>query len=91
MSENASKGTPLLTLAGSLGAILIFVLVIYLAYLPNRPEPIDTAVAAERQAKADEARAAGAAKLSSYVVSETGAVQIPIDAAIERVLKGYNQ
>ncbi|MEO0508745.1 MAG: hypothetical protein AAF065_02660 [Verrucomicrobiota bacterium] len=89
MSDSATQNTPWLTLFGSLGAILIFVLIIYLAYLPNRPEPINVAVAEARQAKADEARAAGLAKISGYAVSSTGSIQVPIEDAMELVVEEY--
>jgi len=91
MSDSPKQKTPLLTFLGSLGAILIFALIIYLAYLPNRPDPIDKAVSKERQAKADEARAAGIAKLNSYAVSATGTVQIPIEEAMELIVKEYQK
>lgn len=91
MSDSDKKNALLFTLLGSLGAILIFVLVIFLAYLPNRPEPIDTAIAKARQAKADEARAAAAAKLNNYVVAANGSVQIPITEAMELVVKDYTK
>jgi hypothetical protein len=91
MSETPKQNAPLLTFLGSVGAILIFALVVYLAYLPNRPAPIDQSVAQERQAKADEARAAGIAKLSNYAVSGTGAVQIPIEEAMKLVVEEYQQ
>ena len=60
MSEaKISKSNTLLTFLGCLGALLVFVLIIFIAYLPNRPERVDAQVYATRQAKADESRAAG--------------------------------
>jgi hypothetical protein len=91
MSDTPKQNTTLLTFLGSVGAILIFAVIIYLAYLPNRPAPINEAIAAERQAKADEARAAGIAKLTNYAVSGTGAVQIPIEEAMKLVVEEYQQ
>ena len=43
----------MLTFLGSLGAILIFSLILFIAYLPHRPAPVDAQVVATRQAKAD--------------------------------------
>ncbi len=79
------------TFIGALGAILIFAVIIYIAYLPNRAEPVDSAVVAERQAKADEARAAGIAKLNGFAVvdKEAGTVRIPIELAKELTLNHY--
>lgn len=89
MSDNTSSNSFFLTFLGSLGAILIFALIIFLAYLPNRPEPINQAVAEARQAKADESRAAGIAKISKYAVNADGSIQIPVDAAMDLVTNEY--
>lgn len=79
------------TFIGALGAILIFAVIIYIAYLPNRADRVDAAVVADRQAKADEARAAGVAKLNGFAVvnKETGTVRIPIELAKELTLYQY--
>lgn len=81
------------TFIGALGAILIFAVIIYIAYLPNRAPRVDVASVAERQAKADEARASGIAKLTGYAVVDkaTGTVRIPIEQAKELTLKKYSQ
>ncbi len=92
MSETEiSKSNFLFTFLGSLGAILIFVLIIFIAYLPNRPAPVDAEIAAQRQATADEARAAGKSKLEGYEVlnQEAGTVRVPIEAAMELTVKTY--
>jgi hypothetical protein len=91
MSEQSSSNSFLATFLGSLGAILIFALILYLAYLPNRPAPIDQAISEARQANADEARAAGTAKISNYAVNADGSVQIPVDAAMGLVVKDYEK
>lgn len=92
MSDNqASQSNFLLTFLGGLGAILIFVLILFIAYLPNRPEPVDADVAAERQAKADEARTAGIQKLNALEVidAEAGVARIPIQDAMQRTVSAY--
>ena len=91
MSDHAASNSKLATFFGSLGAILLFVLVISLAYLPHLPEPIDTEVNEERQAKADEARAAGIAKISEYAVNADGSVQIPVEEAMSLVTDEYKK
>jgi hypothetical protein len=91
MSDQPSSKSKLPTFLGSLGAILIFGLIIFLAYLPNLPEPIDQSIVVERQAKADEARAAGIAKISKYTVNGDGSIQIPVDTAMEIVVKTYSK
>ena len=92
MSETqVSKSNHLLTFLGSLGAILIFVLILFIAYLPNRPEPVDAQVSADRQAKADEARAAGIKKLTSLEVvdADTAVSRIPIEDAMKVTVTAY--
>jgi hypothetical protein len=94
MSDSqVSKSNFLLTFLGGLGAILIFLLILFIAYLPNRPEPVDANVAAERQAKADEARAAGIKKLTTLEVinAEAGTARIPISDAMQRTVSLYRE
>lgn len=88
----ASKNSGLLTFLGSLGGILIFALIIWIAYLPNRPEPVNAQAAADRQAKADEARAAGIAKITSTEVidADSGKVRIPVDQAMKLLVEDYD-
>ena len=93
MSETQiSKSNTLLTFIGCLGAFLVFVLIIFVAYLPNRPERVDAQVYATRQAKADESRAAGVQKLTNYelIDAEAGTARIPIDEAISITIASYN-
>ena len=92
MSEpQPSRSNFILTFLGGVGAILIFLLILFIAYLPNRPAPVDADVVAERQAKADESRAAGIKKITTLEVinAEAGTVRIPIDDAMQRVVSTY--
>jgi hypothetical protein len=89
MADQPSKTNKVATFFGSLGAILIFALVIYVAYLPNRPEPIDAQANAERLARAEEATAQGIAKISDYAVAADGSIQIPVEEAMQQVLREY--
>ncbi|MDC0497451.1 hypothetical protein OAN72_00600 [bacterium] len=88
----ATKGSSLLTFLGSLGGILIFFLIIWIAYLPNRPEPVNALATADRQAKADEARAAGIAKVTTTEVidADLGTVRIPVDQAMKLLVEDYD-
>jgi hypothetical protein len=93
MSETkVSKSNLMLTFLGSLGAILIFALILFIAYLPNRPDAVDAATNATRQAKADEARAAGLEKLNNYEVisASEGTARIPIEEAMKLTVTAYN-
>ena len=93
MSQSeVSTSNRLFTFLGGLGAILIFGLILYVAYLPNRPAAVDQAVKDARQVKADESRAAGQGKLTGYAVinAEAGSVRIPIDQAMELTITKYS-
>ena len=86
-----SPSNRLLSLVGIFGAILAFAAIIFVAYLPSRPDPIDQAVNEDRQAKADQARAAGVAKLVGFEVidAEAGTVRIPIVDAMDSTVAAY--
>ncbi|MFO8028170.1 MAG: hypothetical protein R6U56_10945 [Opitutales bacterium] len=90
MSDQTSSQSIWPTFLGSLGAILIFALIIFLAYLPNRPEPVDQAASEERQAKADEAQAEGTAKITKYAVKGDDSIQIPVEEAMDFVVEEYS-
>ncbi|MFP4068861.1 MAG: hypothetical protein ACLFVC_01645 [Opitutales bacterium] len=89
--KKPSTNNQVLTFLGSLGAILIFLLIMLVAYLPNRPEPVDAEVDAERREQAEEALAAGNKKITTYGVvdKEAGIVRIPVAEAMEMTVKAY--
>ena len=90
--KNISLSNFWLSFLGTVGALAIFALILFVAYLPNRAEPVDAQVAEERRQNADETIAAGNAKLEGYAVvnAETGTVRIPIEQAMELTLRDYN-
>ena len=93
MSQTESfKINQLLSLVGIVGTILVFAVILYVAYLPGRPPAVDYKVAEERKQTADEARAAGLAKITGYEVvdAEAGRVRIPIEAAMDLTVVEYN-
>lgn len=81
----------LLSLTGIVGAILIFAVILYVAYLPGKPPAIDYKIAEERKMNADETRAAGLAKITGYEIidSEAGTVRIPISEAMNLTVDVY--
>ncbi|WP_269523527.1 hypothetical protein [Coraliomargarita parva] len=94
MSEHSTnENSQLLTFLGSLGAILIFLIILFIAYLPNRPAPVDASVRANRVAKSEESLAAGQKKLEGYEVVDAanGVVRIPIEDAMSLTLKEYRE
>ena len=89
-SETNTKNT-LFTFIGAIGAILIFALIIFVAYLPNISDPADQDVRDKRQSDADAVRAEGVAKLNRYelIDKDSGIVRIPIDKAKSLTLQAY--
>ena len=87
-----STSSRLLSLAGIIGAILVFALILFVAYLPSRPDPVDQQVNDARQAKADEAALQVSAKLDGFEVidAEAGTVRIPIEDAMESTVAAYS-
>ena len=81
----------LLTFLGSLGAILIFLLILFVAYLPNRPAPVDSQTVEKRLLTLQESRAAGQGKLENFAVvnAAEGVVQIPVERAMELTVRDY--
>ncbi len=92
MKQSATKtNNTLFTFIGAIGAILIFALIIFVAYLPNMSDPADQDVRDKRQSDADAVRAEGVAKLNRYelIDKESGIVRIPIDKAKSLTLQAY--
>ena len=92
MKQSASNtSNTLFTFIGAIGAILIFSLIIFVAYLPNITDPADQDVRDKRQSDADAVRAEGVAKLNRYelIDKESGIVRIPIDKAKSLTLQAY--
>ena len=89
--QELSPSSRLLSLVGIIGAILVFAAILFVAYLPSRPVPVDQVANQARQAKADEARAAGVAKLAGFEVidAESGTVRIPIADAMDSTVATY--
>jgi hypothetical protein len=86
-----SKVNHLLSLAGIIGTILVFAVILYVAYLPGRPPAVDYQTAEKRKQTADETRAAGLAKITGYEIidAEAGLVSIPIEEAMNSTVKAY--
>jgi hypothetical protein len=86
-----SPSSRLLSFTGIIGAILVFAVILFVAYLPSRPAPVDQAVNEARQATADESRAAGAAKLTGFEIidADAGIVRIPIEDAMDATVVAY--
>ena len=76
---------------GIAGTILIFAVILYVAYLPALPPAVDQEVSEKRLQTANEARAAGLAKTTVFEVIdvEAGIVRIPIKEAMDLTVSEY--
>lgn len=82
-----------LSVVGWVGAILIFVLILWLAYLPYRPAPVDQAVIDRRFQIKAEIESAQQQLISSYAVVDAtkGVYRIPIERAMELTVQRLQQ
>lgn len=72
-------------------AILVFLLILVVTYLPNKPEGIDAEIKEQRVNEAETIRAEGVKKLNLLELNATETVKIPIDRAMELILSEYRQ
>lgn len=73
------------TVSAGIGFILLFVLILWLAYIPLRPEPLEEVAGRERLATLNEISSEGIRQISEYgVVDATaGIFRIPVEKAME--------
>ena len=70
-------------------AILVFLLILVVTYLPNIPEGIDAKIKEQRVNQAETIRAEGVKKLNLLELNATETAKIPIDRAMEIILSEY--
>jgi len=91
MSDAAPKSGFFVTGAAVIGGFLIFVLILVIAYLPNKPAPLaeGTKTPEERATILRELRAKEAAAATSYgwVDQPKGVVRIPIERAMQLTIE----
>jgi len=93
MSDAAPKSGFFVTGIAVIGGFLIFVLILVIAYLPNKPAPPPqgTKTPEERAVILRELRAKEVAAATSYgwVDQPKGVVRIPIERAMQLTLEEY--
>ena len=72
-------------------AILVFLLILVVTYLPNKPEGVDAEIKVQRVNEAETIRAEGVKKLNLLELNATESAKIPIDRAMELILSEYRQ
>ena len=77
------------TFIGFSGCILLFVFILLIVYVPNRPDPVNQEEIAQREAHLRDAMRGARAKLESYEAlnAEEGVFRIPIERAMDRVVE----
>jgi len=72
---------------GFAGCLLVFLFILFVAYLPNRPEPVNQEIIEERTQRLDETRRAAQSQMGQYGVINRaeGVYQIPVERA-QRIL-----
>ena len=83
-----------LTVIGVVASLLLFLAIMLIAYLPNRPTPVNEEIVEERRLKYSEMSAKQSALMEQYqwVDQEKGVVRIPIKRAmaltVQRLAEG---
>lgn len=83
-----------LSFAGAVGSLLLFLFIIFIAYLPNRPSPVNEGIVENRLNNLATVRAAqtDAATTYAWIDEKKGTVRIPVTQAMtltaERLGKG---
>lgn len=94
MSNTPTKSSLWLTLAAAAGGLAIFALIVLVAYLPQRPEPLQQGALTpkERLQRLQDMRAKEQKVSSSYawIDQQKGQVQLPIDRAVELTIQELN-
>lgn len=91
--EQPSVSNYTLSILGALGSLLLFLFIIFIAYLPNRPEPVDAGIVAERSERLASVKAEQTELITSYewVDKEKGIVRIPVERAKEIIVSQLNE
>ena len=89
MSKNEFNFSSLFSFVFGGLAILVFLLILVVTYLPNKPAGIDAEIKEQRVNEAETIRAEGVKKLNLLELNATETAKIPIDRAMELILSEY--
>lgn len=94
-SSSSSNGSFTATVIAAIGGLAIFLLILLVAYMPNKAEPAGDGVKtpAERKAALAELRGKEQTAASTYgwVDQPAGVVRLPLDRAIELTIQQYGK
>ena len=91
MSKNEFNFSSLFSFVFGGLAILVFLLILVVTYLPNKPEGIDAEIKEQRVNEAETILAEGVKKLNLLELNATETAKIPINRAMELILSEYRQ
>ncbi|MCH2155489.1 MAG: hypothetical protein MK080_05760 [Opitutales bacterium] len=91
--EHDKPSSPLLTVVGVIGSMLIFVLILGIAYLPGRNEPVNQQIVDMRTATKESVDASGAKALNeaALIDAENKIYKIPVDQAVALTIEKLQQ
>jgi len=89
MSASSVKSVPWFSIVFGILAILVFLFILVVTYLPNQPVSVDHELKLERLEQAESIRAEGHKKLNQLILKDTDTAMIPIERAMELTLKYY--
>lgn len=91
-STEPSDNRTLLSALAWVGVILLFVLIVRIAYLPTRPQPLDQALIEQRIKTLADVKAKQAKLISTYEVvdAQNKVVRIPVERAMELTVQRLN-
>ena len=70
---------------------MVFLLILVVTYLPNKPEGIDAEIKEQRVNEAETIRAEGVKQLNLLELNANETAKIPIYRAMELILSEYRQ
>lgn len=89
MSASTVKSVPWFSIVFGILAILVFLFILVVTYLPNQPVSIDHQLKQERLEQAESIRAEGDKQLNQLVLKDADTAIIPIERAMELTLTDY--
>lgn len=95
-TQTPSSSGSFLTVLAAIGGFAIFALIVFIAYLPKKPDaiPAGSGVRTPEQRKAAlaelRAKEKSAATTYAWVDQSAGVVRIPVDEAVKLTIKEFN-
>ena len=93
-THTSSSSGSFLTVLAAIGGFAIFALIVFIAYLPKKPDPLPDGARTPEQRKSAlaELRAKEKAAVTTYgwVDQKAGIVRIPVEEAVKITIKEIN-